>query len=132
MTCLVSMFDAVTTTSEYCSLVKEVFSVLNQPMLSLFSTLSYLLVGNGSEEPEASVWRWITPSEVGSVKFTSTIPLQSTRLYSLFIQLTVHFLAMLLMNRNYGDISLIVKKPSVIISLLNLNPFSNNFSLTTD
>lgn len=91
MTCLVSMFDAVTTTSEYCSLVKEVFSVLNQSMLSLFSTLSYLLVGNGSEEPEASVWRWITPSEVGSVKFTSTIPLQSIRLYSLFIQLTVVF-----------------------------------------
>ena len=83
------MLDAVSTTPEYLHLVKDIFSVLSQLMLSLFSSASYLLVGNGSNEPEAQMWRWITVSEISSITFTNTIPLQSNRLYTIFIQLTV-------------------------------------------
>ena len=83
------MLDAVSTTHEYLHLVKDIFSVLSQLMLSLFSSASYLLVGNGSNEPEAQIWRWITVAEIGSITFTNSIPLQSTRLYIIFTQLTV-------------------------------------------
>ena len=83
------MLDAVSTTPEYLHLVKDIFSVLSQLMLSPFSSASYLLVGNGSNEPEAQIWRWITVAEIGRITFTNSIPLQSTRLYIIFTQLTV-------------------------------------------
>ena len=85
------MLDTISTSTEYSTLVQGVFSSLNQAMYSLFSSVSYLLVGNGSHEPEAAIWRFITPAEVGSIQYTNTIPQQSIRLYTLFIQLTVAF-----------------------------------------
>ena len=119
------MLDAVSTTPEYLHLVKDIFSVLSQLMLSLFSSASYLLVGNGSNEPEAQIWRWITVSEISSITFTNTIPLQSNRLYTIFIQLTVIDICIIL-YRNYGDILLIVKKLSLMLLLLLLNRLLDN------
>lgn len=122
------MLDAVSTTPEYLHLVKDIFSVLSQSMLSLFSSASYLLVGNGSEEPEAQVWRWITPAEVGDISFTNSIPLQSSRLHAIFIQLTVSTSYEEIMSRNYGDISLIVKKSLLMLLSPTLKPsFDNSF-----
>lgn len=89
LSCLSAMFDAIFTTSEYLVISDSAFQVLGEPLALLFNTVCFLLVGDGSPSPALACWRSVTLKEASSVTCTGQVPLQSTRLFTLFSALTV-------------------------------------------
>ena len=89
LSCLSAMFDAIFATSEYLVISDSAFQVLGEPLALLFNTVCFLLVGDGSPSPALACWRSVTLKEASSVTCTGQVPLQSTRLFTLFSALTV-------------------------------------------
>jgi hypothetical protein len=84
------MLDALVVYSEYIQLAGSVFEAIGNVLFNLFNSICYLLVGVGQEEPDVQPWRWMTPSEVGNVVFSSQVPEHSKVLYQLFCTLSVY------------------------------------------
>lgn len=89
LSCLAAMFAAIFTTSEYLVISSSAFLALGEPLAALFDTVCYLLVGTGNDEPVVACWRSMTLAEASSVTCQGQVPIQSTRLYTLFSALTV-------------------------------------------
>lgn len=89
LACLNGMLDVIQTTNEYLTISESLFQVLGSSFASLFETASYLLVGAGAEESQLNSWRWMTPGEVGNLECGNSTPLQSTRMTSIFVVITV-------------------------------------------
>ena len=83
------MFDAIFTTSEYLVISSSAFLALGEPLAALFDTVCYLLVGTGNDEPVVACWRSMTLAEASSVTCQGQVPIQSTRLYTLFYRLSM-------------------------------------------
>lgn len=89
LACLNAMLEAIQGTNEYITISLSLFQVLGTSLAALFESTSYLLVGNGADEPQLAAWRWMTLAEAKNVECGSTVPLQSTRLTSIFVVVTV-------------------------------------------
>ena len=89
LACLNGMLEAIQGTNEYITISLSLFQVLGTSLAALFESTSYLLVGNGADEPQLAAWRWMTLGEAKNVECGSTVPLQSTRLTSIFVVVTV-------------------------------------------
>lgn len=83
------MLDVIQTTNEYIVISESLFQVLGGSFASLLETASYLLVGTGADETQLSAWRWMTPTEVVGLECGNNSPLQSTRMTSIFVVITV-------------------------------------------
>lgn len=89
LSCLSAMFEAIFTTSEYLVISESAFQVLGEPLAFLFNTVCFLLVGDGNANPALACWRCVTLKEASCVTCTGQVPLQSTRLFTLFSALCV-------------------------------------------
>ena len=83
------MLDELVTTEEYLEIVRDVYNAVNATITQLLQTSALLLCS--INDGEKYIWSIVTAGELGSIQTKNAVPIQSTQLHTLFVNLTVGF-----------------------------------------